>query len=184
MKLARPIRLLILIMVGVMACGLAYVLVNKRIDPAESRVVVKRFDVPLPTDENKVWEYLWNNFSDRPELRKFDKESGADWEAKFHRHEWFLVAKARLKLLDVASLKNCLSEVFKDAKTKNTGLAYLPVAAYSTKQGSACVWIIVVKWECISLFSDDEPAGYELGHIRMFAFDAKTYKVIGFSTCM
>ena len=145
-------------MVGVLACGLAYVLVNKRIDPVESRVVVKRFDVQFPADKSKAWEYLWNNFSDRPELKKFDKESGEDWEAKFHRHEWFLVAKARLKLLDAASLKNCLSEVFKDAQTTNAGLAYSPVAAYSTKQGSTDVWIVVVKWECISFFSNDEPA--------------------------
>jgi hypothetical protein len=184
MKLTRPIRLLILIMVGVLACGLAYVLVIKQIDPVESRVVVKRFDIQFPADTNKASEFLWNNFSDRPELRKFAKESGDGWSAKFHRHQWFLVAKAHLKLLDATLLDNCLSEVFKDAKTTNTGLAYLPVAAYAAKQGSTDVWIIVVKWECVGFFSNDEPSGYELSHIRMFAFDAKTHKVIGFSTCM
>ena len=73
-------------------------------------------------------------------------------------------------------MKSCLAEVFKDAKTKNRGLAYLPVGAYANKQGSIDVWIVLVRWES----EGEEP----LSHIRMFAFDAKKHAVIGFSTCM
>jgi hypothetical protein len=180
MRRVRLIRLLILITVGLLTCGLAYALVYKKVDPLESCVVVKRFDVEFPADKSKAWEFLWNNFANRPELEKFEKESGGDWEAKFHRHEWFLVAKARWKFLDSDSLKNCLDEVFKDARTANRGLAYLPVGAYATKQGTNDVWIIVVKWEDFDFIEK----GASLGHIRMFAFDAKKHAVIGFSTCM
>jgi len=114
-------------------------------------------------------------------LKKFETEPGTDWVAKYHRHEWFLVMKARCKFLNADSLQHCLTNVFNDTQKKpNAGLAYLPIGAYAAKQGGKDVWIIVVKWEWVGDFFDKEP----LGHIRMFAFDANNYKLIGYATCM
>jgi hypothetical protein len=175
MKRIHKIRPLILIIVGLAICALAY----EKFGPLENWVVVKRFDLEFPKNQSQAWNFLWDNFAHRPELEKFEPKHDSDWENKFHRFEQRLVLKAQLKLLDSSNLQNCLAKVFKDAKTVNTNLVYLPVGAYSTKQGTNEVWIIIVRWEIFGLVED----GQALGHIRMFAFDAKTHKVIGFSTC-
>lgn len=169
------IRSLFLIVIGLVVCVLAY----EKFGPLENQVVVKRLNVELPVGESKTWNFLWDNFANKPEEEKFSGESGVGWENKFHKYEQHLVAKARWRFLDSASLQNCLAEVLKDEKTVNTNLVYLPVGAYATKQGTNDVWIIVVKWECFSFIENGDP----LGHIRMFAFDAKKHTVIGFSTC-
>jgi hypothetical protein len=170
------IRPLILIVAGLVVCALAY----EKFGPLENQVVVKRLNVELPIGESKTWDFLWGNFANKPEAEKFGGESGVGWEDKFHKYESKLISKAYWKNLDSNALKNCLAEVFEDAKTVNTNLAYLPVGAYATKQGTNDVWIIVVKWECFGFIEN----GASLGHIRMFAFDAKKHTIIGFSTCM
>jgi hypothetical protein len=175
MKKIHQIRLLILIAVGLVICALAY----EKFGPLENQVVVKRLNVELPVGENQIWKFLWNNFANKPDEDRFGGESSTEWEGKFHKYENKLIEKAWWKKLDSNSLKNCLAEVFNDAKTVNTNLDYLPVGAYATKQGTNDVWIIVVKWECFGFIENGDP----LGHIRMFAFDAKKHTIIGFSTC-
>jgi len=154
-----------LVIVVLAVCALAY----ETWGPLENQVVVKRLNVEFPTSESKTWDFLWNNFANKPEEEKFGGESGVGWEDKFHKFENKLITRAWWKNLDSDSLKNCLAEVFNDAKTKNSGLAYLPVGAYASKQGATNVWIIVVKWEDLSFIENGDP----LSHVRMFAFDAK-----------
>jgi hypothetical protein len=55
--------------------------------------------------------------------------------------------------------------------------AYLPVGAYQSNLNNDLIWIVVVKWE-------NADARALLGHVRMFAYDQKTLKKVGFETCM
>jgi len=168
-------------MAGLLVCSLAYLFFAENFSLLESCVVVSRLDVEIPSDKDQAGEFLWNTFSEKPELKKFEQEPGDHWVTRFHRHTWFLQMKARCKLLDANSLKNCLDGVFNDTQKKsNAGLAYLPVGAYAAKQGGKNVWIVVVKWEWVGEIDDKEP----FGHIRMFAFNASNGELMGYATCM
>ena len=173
----RP-RLIILL--GVLLCLCVFAYLNW--DILGNQVVVQRFDKEFPISEGQIYDYLWSNFANKPEEERFATLTTEDWQDRFHQYERHLITKARWKLLDSASLKSCLAEVFKDAQTTNAGLAYLPVGAYATRQGETPVWIIVVKWETAGPIAEGEYL--ELVHARMFAFDAQNIKRIGFVTCM
>ncbi|MEI7809031.1 MAG: hypothetical protein WCJ07_11170 [Verrucomicrobiota bacterium] len=56
--------------------------------------------------------------------------------------------------------------------------AYLPVGAYQTAMDGELIWIITVKWEYPSMAKDSG-----LGHIRIFAFNQKSFEKVGFVTC-
>jgi hypothetical protein len=61
--------------------------------------------------------------------------------------------------------------MLENSKNKPT---YLPVGAYQTTLNGDPVWIIIVKWG----------SGKEgLGHIRIYVFDQKTLKQVGYVTC-
>lgn len=71
--------------------------------------------------------------------------------------------------------RNALDLVLKHSKGR---IAYLPVGAYQGTLDGTLIWIVTVKWEVPSMGGDG------LGHIRMFAFDQKTMKQVGYETCM
>lgn len=171
MILFHKIRPFVLIVVGLAICALA----SEKLGPLENQVVVQRLDAELPAGESQISRFLWKTFANKTEADKFGEESSVGWQEKFHKFRNKLISKAGVKKLDSNSLGKCLDEVFNDAKTKSRGLAYLPVGAYATKQGSTAVWIVVVRWET----EGSDP----LSHIRMFAFDAQKHALIGFSTC-
>ena len=167
----RPLTI-ILFTLFLFACVLAYVSGDRK--SLRNQVVVRKLDLQLPAKEEQIHDFLWSNFANKPEEEKFEKLTTEEWKDRFHEYEKTLVGKAKWKSLDGDSLKKCLGEAFKHSKDE---LAYLPVGAYSTKQGTTPVWIIVVKWETAK-------TGENLGHVRMFAFDAQSMKLIGFASCM
>lgn len=60
----------------------------------------------------------------------------------------------------------------------NNSLAIVPVGAYLARHPQGECWIVVCKWEMIS---QSDP--YPLGHIMVWALDAKTARVVGYVTC-
>jgi hypothetical protein len=137
--------------------------------------VVKLLEKPLPTEERKKEAFLWDNFANKPEEKKFDSYGTEKWKRNFSLFAKSLVQKAAEQKLDSASLRKALDLVLKDSKDK---IAYLPVGAYETTRDGKPTWIIAVKWEYPS-----EGANPGLVHIRVFAFDQKTIKQVGFVTC-
>jgi hypothetical protein len=136
-------------------------------------VVVRKFDKALPEKEDDISKFIWDNFANMPEEEKFQYITNDGWEKKFRTFEKALVRKAKEASMDYKSLMRVLDAIYDDAG----GLPSLPVGAYSTTQKQREVWIIVVKWEAIG----KKP--YKLSHVRIFAFDAKTTKLLGFVTC-
>ena len=55
----------------------------------------------------------------------------------------------------------------------------IPVGAYLGRSASGPCWIIVCKWE---MAHPDHPDA-QLGHIRIWAVDCATHKIIGFTGC-
>jgi len=147
--------------------------------PGPEETVVKTLDEPLPTDEGERGAFLWKQFANKPEETKFESYETANWKQNYAVFADVLVKKAEAQGLDGASLRKVLDEVLKDSRGK---VAYLPVGAYQTMlYGNPVlkrnpVWIVVVKWET----PDFAP---HLGHIRVFAFDQKTLKRVGYTTC-
>jgi len=139
-------------------------------------VVVKVLSLELPHDEDKRSQFLWHNFANQPEENQFNSYTTEKWTDNFNLFAAILVHKAERMKLDSHSLRKVLDLVFKDSKKK---IAYLPVGAYQTTLDGHLVWIITVKWEY-----PPQEGSEELGHIRMFAFDQKTLKQVGFETCM
>jgi len=144
--------------------------------PAPDAVVVKILNVPLPHEESKRAEFLWETFANKPEEKQFNHYTTENWKANFAVFSKTLIQKAQNQNLDTDSLRKILDLVLKHSKGK---IAYLPVGAYQTTLDGSPAWIITVKWEYPS---KDE--ALNLGHIRMFAFDQKTTKQVAFNTCM
>ncbi len=82
--------------------------------------------------------------------------------------------KAVSQRLDTNSLYKALELVLKESP----GLAYLPVGAYHTTFQQEPVWILTLKWQ-----AQGSPQAMNLEHIRVFAFDQKSLKQVGFVTC-
>jgi len=119
--------------------------------------------------------FLWGNFANKPEEHQFDSYGADNWKDNFAVFAKTLVQKADDHKLDSASLRKALDLVLKDSYDK---IAYLPVGAYQTTLDGELIWLIAVKWEYPAMGKN---AG--LGHIRVFAFNQKTLKKVGFVTC-
>jgi hypothetical protein len=143
-------------------------------EPLPIAVVVKVLDTPLPREEEKKNKFLWDNFANKPEEEVFSSYTVKKWKINFAIFSNALVKKAENQKLDSVSLRDALDLVLKDSKYE---LAYLPVGAYQTMLDEKPVWIIAVKWEHSSR------GKALLGHIRMFVFEQKSIKQVGFVTC-
>jgi len=143
--------------------------------PAPDAVVVMALANPLPHEEDKRDNFLWDSFANKPAEKQFNAYGADHWKDTFTVFANSLVHKADVLKLDSASLHQALDLVLKDSNDK---IAYLPVGAYQTTLDGELIWIITVKWEYPSMVGSGG-----LGHIRMFAFNQKTLKKVGFVTC-
>lgn len=141
--------------------------------PGPEEVVVAVMKQPFPSDEKMRAEFLWTRFANKPEEEKFKSYESENWQETYVAFADALVKKAGAQGLDSASLRKVLDQILKG----NDKTAYLPVGAYQTTLDGNPVWIVIVKWEF-------PHSGAGLGHVRMFAFDQKTLKSVGFNTCM
>ena len=142
--------------------------------PAPDATVVRVLDKPLPHAKDKRERFLWDNFANKPDEQKFGSYTTEKWKDNYAVFAKALVQKADDQKLDSASLRKALDLVLKDSK----GLPCLPVGAYQTTLDGKQIWILTVKWEALL-----EGKHLELSHIRIFAFDQKTLKQVGFVTC-
>jgi hypothetical protein len=147
--------------------------------PWDKAVVVRKLDEDFPAKQEKVWKFLVSRLN-TPEVDAFKTLTTSQWKVWLPLFEKGLVEKAKKESLDTESLQQCLSVVAESNRVAQ--VAYLPVAAYSTKQGDIPVWIIVARW---SDYHDAKtpPPSLPLIHIRTFAFDARKRSVIGFASC-
>ena len=154
---------------------------------ATADTVVRRSDFDMPNDRDTARGCLWSTFANRPDAEKFSSVTSNDWEATFKQYRESLVEKARAHSLDSQSLDDCLSKVLKDsegADKRRPWLAYLPVGAYLARQGITPVWIVVVKWKDVyPVAPNGNGVLQSFGHVRVFGYDAKSLKLIGFCTC-
>ena len=132
-------------------------------------------DKILPVKEEDLTKFLWDNFANKPEEKRFEKVTNDQWAQKCQIFENALIRKAKQASLDGHSLIKSLRAVREETK----GLPVLPVGAYLTSQNGNPAWIIVVKWEALSMSGKPDP----MGHVRVFAFDAKSVKLLGGVTC-
>jgi hypothetical protein len=147
--------------------------------PVPEDVVVKALHEPLPPAEDKKHSFLWNNFANKPDEEKFAVYGIDKWKETFEVFAAALVKKAAKEKLDAVSLRKILDLILKNRKDD---VVYLPVGAYQTTLEGDPVWILPVKWEYPSFTVPGESG--RLGHIRIFVFDQKTLKQVGFVTCM
>jgi hypothetical protein len=171
-RLLANMRTALLVFVVSCCASVAYAADEK---PGADAVVVKVLDSALPSKENEEEKFLWKHFANKPEEQKFNSYGTDKWKDNFSLFAKSLVQKADNQNLDSASLSKALDLVLNDSKDK---IAYLPVGAYQTTMDGRPVWIITVKWE-YPLMGENT----DLGHIRMFVFDQKTLKQVGFVTC-
>ena len=149
-------------------------LANAAEKPAADEVVVGSIDKPLPHSENERSSFLWQTFANKPEEKKFASYTTQGWKDNFTAFQDALVRKALSQKLDTNSLCKALGLILKDSP----GLAYLPVGAHQTSLEHKPVWILVLKWE-----AQGNPQAMNLEHIRVFAFDQKSLKQVGYVTC-
>jgi hypothetical protein len=156
------------------------ILVSQAADetPQADAVTVRVLDTPLPAAEDKKAQFLWYNFANKPDVQKFNNYTTARWKDTFSDFSTALVEKAKSQNLDSVALRKTLDAILKHSEDK---IAYLPVGAYQTTLDGSLVWIVTVKWEYPP--KGENGVNRELGHIRMFAFDQKSLKQVGFRTC-
>ena len=145
--------------------------------PAADTVVVKVLSQPLPSEDEKQANFLWDSFANKADEQKFNSYTTENWKETFSAFTGALQKKADELNLDSQSLRKALDLVLKDSGGR---IAYLPVGAYHTTLDGRPVWIVTVKWEYPSKVGKDRLC---LGHIRAFVFDVKTLKQVGFMTC-
>ena len=136
-------------------------------------VVVKKLDAAMPADEDKRAEFLWDQFANKAEEVKFSTYGTGDWEKNYSAFADTLVRKARESELQGNSLQKVLELI----RASAGGMTYLPVGAYQATLNNDPIWIVVVKWE-------NAGANAPLGHVRIFAYDQKTLRKVGFETCI
>ena len=51
--------------------------------PAAGAVVVKVLDKPLPSDDGKKDEFLWDNFPNSPDKQKYNSYTTENWKQNF-----------------------------------------------------------------------------------------------------
>ncbi|MBI3986850.1 MAG: hypothetical protein HY343_08025 [Lentisphaerae bacterium] len=141
--------------------------------PGPSVVVVTNLTVVLPSEDAQRAKFLWNQFANKPEEEQFASYGTKDWKQNFKSFADALVEKAQTGKMDADSLQKVLEKIRSSAGE----LAYLPVGAYQTSLNNDPIWIVVVKWEIAE-------SDASLGHVRIFAYDQKTLKQVGFETCM
>jgi len=141
-------------------------------------VVVRKIEESLPDDEEKTSEFLWSRFANKPEEKRFDHVATAAWDAAWLMFANSLTKRAREAGLDSESLQKVLDAMSKDPVNSKP---CLPVGAYQSARNGNPVWIVVVKWGQETQTNPDiQIIG---GHVRVFAFDQKTLKKIGFTSC-
>jgi hypothetical protein len=143
--------------------------------PSPDGVVVKALDQRLPSEEEKEEEFLWDVFANKPNELKFESYTTEHWKQNFELFAAILVKKADDQRLDSISLRKVLNLVLKDSEDR---IAYLPVGAYQMTLDGAPVWVITVKWE-----NARTGKRFKLMHIRIFVFNQKSLKQVGFCTC-
>lgn len=143
--------------------------------PAPYAVEVKVLAKPFPPEENMRDKFLWDSFANKPAEEQFGAYGADHWKDNFKIFAGTLVNKAAGLKLDSTSLRKVLDLVLNDSNDK---IAYLPVGAYQTAMDGELIWIITVKWEYPSMAKDSG-----LGHIRIFAFNQKSFEKVGFVTC-
>jgi len=140
--------------------------------PTPDATVVKVLETPLPRAEDVRSEFLWDNFANKPDEQKFSSYTTDHWKDNYVAFAKVLVQKAYDQKLDSESLSRALALLGSDS------LPQLPVGVYQMTLEGELVWIVTVKWE---FWPKGKPS--ELSHIRIFAFDQKTLKQVGFVTC-
>lgn len=142
-------------------------------------VVVKALDAPLAKEEDG--SACLDAFFNHPDEMKFDIPLTKDWRKRFEAFAKSLLRKATDQKLDSGSLSKALDLVLKHAGKdgEEDQIAFIPVGAYQATFDKRPVWVVAVKWEYPSA-GDDEIL---MGHVRIFAFDQKTMKRVGFCTC-
>ena len=146
-----------------------------KIPPPEA-AVVKVLEKPLPAEAEQRGSFLFANFANKPEEQQFECYTGRRWKSNFSRFSKVIVQKAEAQGLDSKSLQRVFEAVLKGC---DGHIALLPVGAYQTTLNGELVWVVPFKWESLDL----DGKGVALSHIRVMAFEQKTCRNVGWTTC-
>ncbi len=177
----------------------------------EKDVIVGRLAKAIPVPDQEAWDFIWNEFSTRPETHSFQHYTGKDWQKNYAIFAAALVARAKQEGYEAEALRKCLDKLIDEPIAKDPmgkpNIGYLPIEAYRTTRGKQEVWVIFCLWEYATDPSQTEnigppmtdtdeksatgkaapppekPGWLELAHIRMFTYDLKSAELIGFVTC-
>ena len=138
-----------------------------------TQVLVQVLSKPLPTQEDSLRTFLWENFILGPEPERFNCLVWG-WRRRAESFANSLVHKARVDSLDAESLRVCITHVLDDAGR----YAYLPISASFGNFGGKPVWVILVKWEW-----EDSSSREVVGHARVYVLDSRDATQLGFVTC-
>ena len=198
--------LLALLITALAATGFAEAKPEGKIG-TEKDVIVGRLAKPTPEEDQAAWDFVWNEFSTRPETRWFERYPGENWRRNYEVFATALVTRAKEEKYEAEALKKCLKKLPAESIAKAEKIGYLPIRAYQTTRGAHEVWVIFCLWEDVSaplkvvtetvppLQADGKPAPGQVpqqteklewlpfGHIRMFTYDLKSTELIGFVTC-
>jgi hypothetical protein len=137
-----------------------------------------RLFISAVNDGRPVVSIERGRFSADRKFFEFDLQMSRGWQTNYSVCSGALVQAAQKEHLDAPSLATILLRLL--TSRANTNLAILPVAAHSTTQDGALVWIVTLEWENRRSV---EELGNTLGHIREFTVTQATLKHVGFSTC-
>ena len=149
--------------------------------PGPDDVLVQVMTAGVPHDQRERPRFLWDQFANKPQERKFIYHSRtAQWKKDFAVFADALVRKAREQSLNADALHRALDRILRES---DPNVAYLPVGAYQSTLDGKPVWIVTVDWENLSMRVGTDPEDIKMGHIRMFAYDQKSGERVGFMTC-
>ena len=144
------------------------------------RESVEAASIDLDLAGSNVDAVLWDRFANSDVVARFDRLTARDWRAKWRSYGGALLDKAEAAGLDRASLARSLAAIEPAAGSE---IALVPIASYLARNGGRKAWIVACKWE----YEGPDPDGFlgsqMLVHVKIWAIDAKTGKILGHASC-
>ena len=147
-------------------------------DSLLKKTEVKEIKLQFYSGDADCRERFYNQFALTPFVEQFFDLSTGSWYATRIQYQKEIMRKARENGFDTASLAGCFNKI--PAKPMDE-IAQIPIAAYCATQDKEKVWVILCVWEYATTLNGKP---LTTGHIKGWAFSAKSRKQLCFMSCM
>jgi hypothetical protein len=147
-------------------------------DSLLGRIEVRDVKLQFYAGDPDCRKHFFDQFAMTPYVSQFLDLSTESWYPTRIQYQKQIMAKAREKGFDTASLAACFEKIRVKPMDE---VAQIPIAAYCATQNKEKIWIILCVWEYVASVNGTP---LTTGNIKGWAFSAKTRDQICFMSTM